>query len=238
MDTTANSSLNRTRISTPYTISTYNSSITTHTVRPTRNVTFTSAASTTTASGTSVSDTNNGNAYQGGTTTAGNAQSQYYYIVLAVGVCLGFFCLWLAYRRRKMVKATQNTARQRALAEDSQGWHPSRLWTSNGAGRSGTNNHDAASVHHEGLNEHGEAPPPYLHGEPVLTEHEGVVAHGGGLDGTVAIPLRAMRRSEVHSMKPPDYLETIVEPRESSSSTQSDELWRRPSNIPPRPPPD
>lgn len=137
------------------------------------------------------------------------------------------------------MKLAQDYGRQRALAEDAQGWHPSRLW-SGGVGRGGITNR--GSVQPEGLNERGEAPPPYHHGEPVLNEHGRSIALTGqtgqyGSSDHASIPLQNITRRSDSSMKPPDYLETVVESRGRSSSSHISEEWERPRN-PPRSLPD
>lgn len=226
------SAINRT--ATSYTsfahYSTFNSSssASTRTLRPARNSTGTSTQ-TSTATGASASDTNNGAALEPSTPPNANPQSQYFYVLIAVGVSLTLFCLWLAYKRRKLVKVTRDTDRQRALAQDAQGWRPSRIWQ-NGRGRDGAV--DARSMHNEGLDERGEAPPPYLHGEPAVVGHgEPIPTYDGG-DG---IPLQTFTmRGDIHSMKPPDYLETVIEARGSSSSSRLDEDSQRSSHDPQR----
>jgi hypothetical protein len=60
--------------------------------------------------------------------------------------------------------------------------------------------------HHveEGLNEHGEAPPPYI----PKTQMEGLPADGQA--NGPAIPMQTLRREDVGLAKPPDYSPPVI----------------------------
>lgn len=81
----------------------------------------------------------------------------------------------------------------------------------------------------EGLNERGEAPPPYKasgEGETVVARAEegrGGEGRGGqGLDGAgVAIPLRTLGREQV-GLKPPDYSEAVAREMEDDHQAGRD----------------
>lgn len=86
--------------------------------------------------------------------------------------------------------ALQRSTGQTALARDLEGWPGSRT-------RAGARWGTTASEREEGLNERGEAPPPYAHKMP-----EEVVLREGGERG---VPLR-----ELGERKPPDYEEGVI----------------------------
>lgn len=205
-------------------VTSFNSSYTTHnssytssrTTRYTRNTTAISTAFTSTSTGASASDINSDSDSDDESSQRGySSESQYYYIIVGVGVCLLMLIAWLAYKRRIMVKTMQQQDRQQALAQDAERWRPSRLWQSGASGRD-----TGGALHPEGLNEQGEAPPPYPRQASV-----------GGLDGQhgaadLVIPLRDLSRRSDQSMKPPDYIQTVVEARGSSSTGDSKEEWQ------------
>jgi hypothetical protein len=91
-----------------------------------------------------------------------------------------------------------------ALARDMDGWINTRRWF-HGPSRY---NHAAAFVRsEEGLNEHGEAPPPYQ------TKNDGITAHAPArthdIVSGLAVPLQTLSRDAVHHGQPPEYRETI-----------------------------
>ncbi|KAF2458580.1 hypothetical protein BDY21DRAFT_340638 [Lineolata rhizophorae] len=147
----------------------------------------------------------------------------YYFVFLAVFVILLFVLMWLVHRRKKKLKLYIRSHQQNALARDIDGWVSNRRWM-HGNWRSGG---QGAGVlrRHEGLNEHGEAPPPYQPSAPA----ENTVGAGDGTNGWpggppqsaphdshardpetgLAIPLRTLSREGGATLKPPDYNETV-----------------------------
>lgn len=91
---------------------------------------------------------------------------------------------------------------QNALARDMEGWVNTRRWF-HGAWR--PNQTRAFVRREEGLDEHGEAPPPYQPKDDVT------VAEGPPQDPArlLAVPLRTLSRDDVGSGRPPEYRETI-----------------------------
>ena len=84
----------------------------------------------------------------------------YYFLIIAGVVIIISFCILYVGRQKKRKAALIHNRGQRALARDVEGWR-SRF----GMGRGGlysTNLHDTGPE--EGLNERGEAPPPYVPG--------------------------------------------------------------------------
>ena len=94
-------------------------------------------------------------------------------------------------RRRKQKLAHQRSTGQNALARDLEGWAGARRWA---GGRWRGGGRDEI----EGLDERGEAPPPYMPKVP-----ERAVIGNGGEHG---IPLRGLGEQR----KPPDYQETAT----------------------------
>lgn len=93
---------------------------------------------------------------------------------------------------------------QNALARDLDGWINTRRWF-HGTWR---HNQTAAFVRREeGLNEHGEAPPPYRPKSDVTVTQgqEGTHDPASGL----TIPLRTLSRDDIEQNRPPEYRETV-----------------------------
>lgn len=111
---------------------------------------------------------------------------------------------------------------QNALARDMEGWINTRRWF-HGARR---HNQTAAFVRREeGLNEHGEAPPPY---EPksdatVIQNPSEPRDDASGL----AIPLRSLSRDDIEQALPPGYRASF-----SRDSNREDTQTARPQSRP------
>jgi HAMP domain-containing protein len=115
----------------------------------------------------------------------------YYFLLLAILVVFIVLFLWLMNRLRKRQRNRLHESGQQALARDLEGWTATHRLIH---GRYRANG--AVLVHRdEGLDEHGEAPPPY---QP---KTEGTAAD-------VSIPLRALPRDEVERSRPPQYYES------------------------------
>ena len=154
--------------------------------------------------------------------------SSYYFVFVAIFLCiagLGGFLIW--WRKHRMTTLMQAN-RELAMARD---WGDRRR-TYQGRW------HSAEHSREDGLNERGEAPPPYI---PKTPEEE---AAENGAHSQPAIPLRTLSR-ELAGMKPPDYSETTVRrlDRNERSSTASASSSSRhidsPYDLPPlsEPPP-
>ena len=113
--------------------------------------------------------------------------SRYYFIFIAIFIVIaslgGFLVWWKKRRTQAMRQAYEEQAERR------------RTWQGTW--------HSAEASREEGLNEAGEAPPPYI---PKTPEE---VAVGNGTHVEPAIPLRTLSR-ELLGMKPPDYSEATV----------------------------
>jgi hypothetical protein len=134
----------------------------------------------------------------------------YYFLILAVFGVVIAVALWWIRRRRKRRKEQMRLSGQNALARDLDGWVSTRRWM-HGAWR---HNQTAGFVRREeGLNEHGEAPPPYQPKSEVT-----VAPDGTPQDATsgLAIPLRTLSRDGIETVQPPEYEERLR--REETSS--------------------
>ncbi|KAF1957203.1 hypothetical protein CC80DRAFT_375639, partial [Byssothecium circinans] len=121
----------------------------------------------------------------------------YYFLFLALfGILVAVF-LWWVHKRRKRRKEAMRLSGQNALARDMDGWINTRRWLH------GTQRHNqtAAFVRREGLDERGEAPPPY---QPKSEGTISVVPERGGVEG-LAIPLRSLSREDIEQARPPEY---------------------------------
>ncbi|KAL8697232.1 MAG: hypothetical protein Q9201_007233 [Fulgogasparrea decipioides] len=127
----------------------------------------------------------------------------YYFLLLALLIILiGIAYLFYARRKRQKIALSRRNG-QRALARDLERWGGGGPW---GPGRfraPRTSPRQPRREREEGLDERGEAPPPYLPKEPEP-------AHYGGQGGNHDIPLQEMGRG---SEKPPDYDEGPSSPR-------------------------
>lgn len=110
----------------------------------------------------------------------------YFLLIVFLAVMVAAYCYVL--RRRKKAARLQGT-QQFLLTQDSQGWTGARRWV---------HTRWRAEPRVEGLDERGEAPPPYLPERPAETH---AASSSRGIDGP--IPLQDMH-------KPPDYEEGTI----------------------------
>ncbi len=164
-------------------------------------LTFTTSPSTvpmpTATDSVAASDNNNNNNNQ----TGHNSILNYYFLLLAVAVIIvGLLWYTLVRRsRRKMARAQHNA--QSALGRDLDGMPGGRRWVT---GRFMFPH----LAQEEGLDERGQAPPPYVPTPPEAAVHPDST-HGEPEAGQ-AIPLRDLSGE---GPKPPDYEEHLVPPR-------------------------
>lgn len=139
----------------------------------------------------------------------------YYFLFLALfGVLLAVF-LWWVHKRRKRRKEQMRLSGHNALARDMEGWVNTRRWF-HGAWR---HNEAAAFVRREeGLNEHGEAPPPYEPKSDAVAVQN--AAEPRDRESGLAIPLRTLSRDHIEPASPPGYRATFSGDR-SRNETQA-----------------
>lgn len=126
----------------------------------------------------------------------------YYFLFFALFVVIIAGALWWVHRRRKIQKEQMRISGQNALAQDLEGWYSTSHFIHGGY----TRRQIAPFVRREeGLDEHGEAPPPYLSKSEIA-----VVARGPEQpNSNVTIPLRTLPRDEIERVRPPVYDETV-----------------------------
>lgn len=126
----------------------------------------------------------------------------YYFLFLAAFGVLVAIGLWWIHKRRKQRKEQVRLSGQNALARDLDGWVNTRRWF-HGAWR---HNQTTAFVRREeGLNERGEAPPPYEPKSEVAHDNAGSTRDA---ESGLAIPLRTLSRDGIEHARPPEY-ETV-----------------------------
>lgn len=141
----------------------------------------------------------------------------FYFLFIAVFVVILFGLHWFYRRRKKRKIAIARTRGHNEIARDVEGLMGNRRW------RYGGRRAFVSDVHREeGLDERGEAPPPYMPDEPPPTLARGDVGLDNGVDVDAAaagssIPLR---RLSANARKPPDYVEEETEPTNTSSSAE------------------
>jgi len=136
----------------------------------------------------------------------------YYFLLLALSIIIILAVLWSLHRRKKKNIARSRNSGHNALARDLEGWMGDRRW---GQGGWGSGN---GQRREEGLDERGEAPPPYMPEEPRPAHvrsrsrgnHDVQDVDNDRADGDnpavgLSIPLHTLSRDE---RKPPDYEET------------------------------
>ncbi|SLM36266.1 hypothetical protein LPUS_00568 [Lasallia pustulata] len=120
----------------------------------------------------------------------------YYFLLLAIFIVVIALGYCILIRRRKRKVARSRSTGQNALAQDLEGWAGTRRWGHNRWRSSGVHEPRAE----EGLDDRGEAPPPYMPGEPSPVHLDA----GNSSSGYNApIPLQTMERD---AAKPPDYV--------------------------------
>lgn len=135
---------------------------------------------------------------------AKNRVFNYYFLFLALLAAILAALLWWLHRQRRREQEQIRLRGQRALVRDVERWAMYRR-------------RQPPTV--EGLNESGEAPPPYKSKDDILTALE-LVRNTMDLAVDVAIPPRALSRDEIEHVQLPDYSETI-QVHKSNVGTQS-----------------
>lgn len=166
---------------------------------------------------TSIDDVNN----EGGSDSDDNRGiMNYYFVFFALLVCIAGLCAYFVWRRRKaalqIYQNHQNSAFPQSVSRE---WdnmrYRRRYWNNNGF-------RTAQASREEGLDENGEAPPPYMPKDDQATDNNGASQAGGpntqgqARPGEPAIPMQALSREQA-GLKPPDYEQT-VQPNGSGAS--------------------
>lgn len=121
--------------------------------------------------------------------------TSYYFVFLMLSLCVIGLVLFLNFRRRRKRRLQMLYGRPDAFHPDPAASRGRRYWQ----GRWGSAN----VSREEGLNEHGEAPPPYV---PKRSSQEVHREGGEGGQSGPAVPLQTLSRDHA-GLKPPDYEE-------------------------------
>ncbi|KAK4960641.1 hypothetical protein LTR66_006735 [Elasticomyces elasticus] len=136
-----------------------------------------------------------------GTSTDGPKLVNYYFVFLAILVCLLALVGFLIYRRRNRRISRLRNSEQNALARDL------RSAQDQAGGRSrGGRSDDEENIRVEGLDERGEAPPPYKPRTDERARDAASRESGSHIRDELAVPLRTLSRENA-GFKPPDYSE-------------------------------
>lgn len=138
----------------------------------------------------------------------------YYFVFFALLFCIALLCIYFVWKRRRNALTVRHGFRGAGYQRNVQEWdtvrYRRRYWN--------TNFRNAEVSREEGLNEHGEAPPPYV---PKDDEHPDIAGpSAGGYFGQEqtrtaepAIPMQTLSRDQA-GLKPPGY-EQSVQPSSS-----------------------
>lgn len=136
----------------------------------------------------------------------GGLVGHYYLVFLALVACLAALAAIMVWRRKKRLAAMYG--RGGALQQDVNAWDSTRPRRRYWQGRW----HSTETSREEGLNEHGEAPPPYM--PKGRDEQDGQTMNGP------AVPLQALSREQA-GLKPPDYVEANAYAGQDNGSASS-----------------
>jgi hypothetical protein len=126
----------------------------------------------------------------------------YYFLFLAAFALLIAALLYWLHKQRKRRKEQMRLGGHNALSQDLDGWAGARRFMHGRYGR-----HRAALVRREeGLNEHGEAPPPYQPKNELLVSHQPTTTAQNST--SLAVPLRTFSRDVTNRAGPPGYSAT------------------------------
>lgn len=139
--------------------------------------------------------------------------STYYFVFFALLACIAILCVYFVWRRRRNSLTVRPNSRGQPYHRDVRECHTARnrrhYWN--------TNHRNEPPSREEGLNEDGEAPPPYMPKDDEETGNTGAQTNGqhaqGGsrpVPGEPSIPMQALSRDQA-GLKPPGY-EQVVQP--------------------------
>ncbi|GAB7358714.1 hypothetical protein MBLNU230_g3943t1 [Neophaeotheca triangularis] len=142
----------------------------------------------------------------------------YYFVFIALAFAIAALGLVFIVRRRRRQLALMPLSQYTPQRQRQPAIHRTRYWNGRGyfGGGGGAGDEEHARPQ-EGLNEFGEAPPPYV---PKRRSEEEVLGGSGG-DGP-AVPMQTLRREDA-GLKPPGYEEVGVGNSGGSGGEGSDE---------------
>ncbi|KAF2215904.1 hypothetical protein CERZMDRAFT_90024 [Cercospora zeae-maydis SCOH1-5] len=187
-----------------------------------------------TASSTSTSppdsSNNNNNNNNNNNDNDGQRQSDmdglvnYYFVFLALIVILIGIGAFFVYRRKRKAALLYQNGQAGALQQDVGAWDHSRARRRYWQGR-----WRSADITHreEGLNEHGEAPPPYMPKE-TRDEEQGLPMRNHNDNNHLAVPLQTLSREQA-GLKPPEYDHAVTEHYARPNATGSTSSSQQPA---------
>jgi hypothetical protein len=129
----------------------------------------------------------------------GNVQHMvnYYFVFIGLAICIVMLAVFVVWRRKQKLNLLFHQSRQRPNSAGGP-WEDLNAWERSRANRHSRFGHRRSNEYtrEEGLNEHGEAPPPYVPPER-RDDREEVMP---------AVPLRTLSRGQA-GLKPPEYRE-------------------------------
>jgi hypothetical protein len=149
----------------------------------------------------------------------GGNMSVYYFVFFALLICIAVLCVYFVWRRRRNALMIRPNARGQGYHRDVREWDTMRYrrhyWN--------TNSRNEQASREEGLNENGEAPPPYMPKEDeetgnTVSQANGQRAQGERtpVPGEPSIPMQTLSRDQA-GLKPPGY-EQSVQPVSNDAS--------------------
>ena len=141
----------------------------------------------------------------------GHSMAVYYFVFFALLICIAVLCIYFVWRRRRNALRINPNPRGEGYHRDVREWdtmrYRRRYWNTNFR-------HEQAS-REEGLNENGEAPPPYMPKEDEETGNTGPHANGQHaqadrtpVPGEPSIPMQTLTRDQA-GLKPPGYEQSV-----------------------------
>lgn len=144
------------------------------------------------------------------TDDAGKRQyTTYYFVFFALLFCIAMLCVYFVWKKRRHALTVRNGFSGAGYQRNVQEWdtvrYRRRYWN--------TNFRNAEVSREEGLNEHGEAPPPYVPKDDENTGSTGPQAgeyfgQGPARPAEPAIPMQTLSRDQA-GLKPPGYEQTV-----------------------------
>ncbi|QDS67881.1 hypothetical protein FKW77_008042 [Venturia effusa] len=134
----------------------------------------------------------------------------YYFVFLALFICLLVIGVYFIHKRKRAQKQASRNSGENALARDLDGWTSGpRRWIVGHRREESRNTRSGREE--EGLDEFGEAPPPYIQATKTVDNRETEVE---GSQSEVQIPLDTLSRHDDErpaTVKPPGYVEAVGE---------------------------
>jgi hypothetical protein len=133
----------------------------------------------------------------------------YYFVFFALLFCIALLCVYFVWKKRRNALTVRNGFSGAGYQRGVQEWHTvryrRRYWN--------TNPRNAEVSREEGLNEHGEAPPPYVPKDDENTSSAGPPAgeyfgQGPARPAEPAIPMQTLSRDQA-GLKPPGYEQSV-----------------------------